>query len=136
MNKQSDLLLAQQVVRRFIGMEHGSPEARRKYLSEHPKADPSKHTVKKKGPAKGKGRDMSDEKGFEALEGLSPAEQRETVQKAVLNMETEEDEKKDKAKGKKKEPARDVSRQEGFEALQGLSPEAQRKLIERALGEK
>lgn len=31
--------------RRFVAMQHPSEEARKKYLQEHPKADPKNHTV-------------------------------------------------------------------------------------------
>ncbi len=44
--------------RRLTAMEHTSPEARKKYLDEHPDADKSKHTVKEKEEGgKGKGED-------------------------------------------------------------------------------
>lgn len=43
--------VATRVVDRFlqatVATEHATPEAREKYLKGHPKADPSKHTVKK-----------------------------------------------------------------------------------------
>jgi hypothetical protein len=110
-----------------VSMEHSSPEALKRYLKEHPDADKSKHTVKKPSG----GRDVSNEKGFEALKGLDPAKQRDIIQKAILNMEAEKDEDK---KGPSKQ--KDVSREEGFEALKGLSPGAQRRVIERALKNK
>lgn len=127
--------IAQRVVARFLSMskEHDSPEALKKYLHDHPNADRSKHHVKKPSDGKkpGGGKDMSTQKGFEPLKGLSPAEQKETIQKALLNLDTE----KDQAKGKDdKTPAKDRSQQKGFEVLKGLSPEAQRKLIQKALG--
>jgi hypothetical protein len=60
-----------------VGMEHASPEALKKYLKEHPKADKKNHTVKKdQGGEKSKGTTLMDApKGFEKtqkkLEALS-----------------------------------------------------------------
>lgn len=48
-------LISRRVASRFVtryGMEHSSPEALQEYLKKHPKADKSRHTVKKD---KGKG---------------------------------------------------------------------------------
>ena len=36
-----------------IAMEHATPEALKKYLQEHPKADPKRHKVKESNPGKG-----------------------------------------------------------------------------------
>jgi hypothetical protein len=53
-----DALIARNVLSRFIAadeheaMEFATPEALQKYLKEHPKADPKRHTVKE--PSKGK----------------------------------------------------------------------------------
>jgi len=74
-------------------------------------------------------KDFSKEPGFQGLKGLSPKEQQEVIQKALLNMDAAKD-----GPGKKDQPKqRDVSNQPGFKALKGLSPAAQRKLIEKAL---
>jgi len=57
-----DALLAERVATRFA-MEHPSENARRKYLKEHPGADPSMHTVNKDSPKQKKNNpdvDMSD----------------------------------------------------------------------------
>lgn len=119
------------------GKVFSSPEAMKEYLRKHPKSDPRKHTVRKQeggsDKGKGKGKDVSDQKGFEPLKGLSPKEQRQVMQKALLNLETE---KENKGKGKGEGKGKDVSKEKGFEVLKGLSPEAQRKLIQKALGEK
>jgi hypothetical protein len=46
-----EAVMVRNVAARFAadttGMEHATPEAREKYLKSHPKADKSKHTVKK-----------------------------------------------------------------------------------------
>ncbi len=57
-------ILVDRVVNRHlarVAMEFSTPEARKKYLEEHPGADASKHTVKKeeKGGGKGKGRNVA-----------------------------------------------------------------------------
>jgi len=41
--------LAHKVARRFMAMEHPSEKAKKKYLQEHPNADPSNHKVKSQG---------------------------------------------------------------------------------------
>ena len=46
-------LMTRRVASRFA-MEHATPEARDKYLHEHPKAEPRNHTVKKDEPSKSK----------------------------------------------------------------------------------
>jgi hypothetical protein len=134
---------AERVANRFIGAKvHSSPEAMKRYLQKHPKANPRNHTVKgpakgdDKGPAKGDGdkKDVSKEKGFESLKDVPHKERQEAIQKALLNVESEKDELKGKNKGKA--PAKDNSKEKGFESLKGLSPEAQRKLIQKALGDK
>ena len=44
------------IVARFLmAMEHPSEDAKKKYLKDHPNADPSNHTVKKQGPSGGGG---------------------------------------------------------------------------------
>lgn len=45
--------------------EHSSPEALKQYLKDHPKADPSKHTVKKKDDGKGKKEKKEKPKGIQ-----------------------------------------------------------------------
>lgn len=47
--------------REILGLEHATEEARKKYLKEHPKADPKKHTVKDKGDSKQQGNTPSRE---------------------------------------------------------------------------
>src|SRR5690349_24100925 len=57
------------LVRYRVAMEHPSEEARKEYLKEHPKADPSNHTVapgKEKALAKDDEEAESDEKEPEA----------------------------------------------------------------------
>lgn len=124
-------------------------DALKEYLKKHPKADPSKHTVRGKGdkdekpkggkkpkkdekpkgdkkPKKddkkkpSKKKDLSKEEGFSALKGMSNAEQRKVIERA-LAMEMGE------------KPKKDVSKQEGFEELKDLTPNEQKKVIERAL---
>ena len=108
-------------------------DALKSYLKLHPKADPSKHTVKgkpgggkekseDKPGGKGKLKDLSGQPGFSKLKGLSPEKQQEVIQRA-LEM--------GKPEGKRKPVQKDVSDQ--FSVLKGLSPNEQRKVIERAL---
>ena len=106
---------------------HPSEGARRKYLQDHPKADPAKHTVggrKEKGKGKGKekapSKDVSKQEGFSSLKDMSPEKQREVIERAL-------------AMGGGETGAKDVSKQEGFESLKHLSPGKQRQVIERAL---
>lgn len=65
-------------------------------------------------------RDRSTLPGFEILRGLSPAQQRKIIERALRHSE-----------GKK--PLRDLSKLEGFAPLKDLTPSEQRKVIERAL---
>ena len=44
-----------------VAMEHATPEAREKYLHEHPKADPKNHKVKEKGTGSGSKSDDSED---------------------------------------------------------------------------
>lgn len=115
-------------------------DALRSYLKLHPKADPSKHSVKGKpsGKDKPKGdedkgkpsdkgkkpglKDLSGQPGFSKLKGLSPEKQREVIERA-LEM--------GKPKDQQKEVPKDLSDQ--YKVLKGLSPREQRKVIERAL---
>lgn len=52
-----------------FAMEHDSPEALKKYLQEHPGADKSNHTVKKKDAPKGKSETFEPSKEHKALGG-------------------------------------------------------------------
>lgn len=58
----ADAVLARKVVARFVGgMEHATPEAREKYLHDHPNADPSDHKVKKTEKEEGEGEPKKEE---------------------------------------------------------------------------
>jgi hypothetical protein len=70
--------LAQRVARRFIAqqgakraMEHPSEEAKKKYLKDHPLADPADHSVKKEGPSGGAGAQEVSKTIDHNLKGLS-----------------------------------------------------------------
>ena len=111
-------------------------DALKQYLKRHPKADPSKHSVRGKGDKKEKAKpkpkqdkptpkskgkkDLSKQEGFGALKGLSNADQRKVIERALAINE-----------GKK--PRKDVSKEKGFEELKDLTPNEQKKVIERAL---
>jgi hypothetical protein len=56
----------------LIAMEHPTEEARRKYLKEHPQAEPSAHTVKKEGPKEKK--EEPEEREPEKKEEKKPKE--------------------------------------------------------------
>lgn len=131
-----------------VARQFSSPEALKKYLQEHPKADPSKHSVKgekpkdeSKGESKGDGKkDKSESKGTSAIddaideaiqefmkkEDLTEGEKKRVLEQAISDSETE-------SKGEARKKVKDFSKEEGFEALEGLSSAEQRKVIERAL---
>src|SRR5271166_1964069 len=52
----------------LVSKEFSSPEALKNYLKEHPKADKSKHTVKKPGEAKPNGGDSEESPGAHSEE--------------------------------------------------------------------
>jgi hypothetical protein len=112
-----------------IAKEHSSPEALKKYLQSHPKADPKKHTVKKpsgeKKPTKEKP-DSHESEDLAPLKGLSEGDRKRVLEQALEDMDAEET-------GRKPKQLKDVSKDEGFEALKGLSPSEQQKVIQKAL---
>lgn len=58
-----DAILVHNIVASFRqAMEHATPEARKKYLHDHPQADPGNHTVKKKDEEKGSKEDEGGSK--------------------------------------------------------------------------
>lgn len=125
-------------IRLVLSKVFHNEDALRNYLKQHPKADPSKHSVKgpggegknkEKGKEKGKKdkpKDLSGQPGFSKLKGLSPEKQREVIQRA-LEMGKPKDEDKEKKKPSKGDHS------DEYESLKGLSPAEQRKVIERAL---
>lgn len=129
---ETNTYLVQQTRRASEGSErlakdHPSEDARRKYLQDHPKADPKRHSVREKGQSKDKPKDAPKDKpkdapkeGFERLKGMSPEDQRKIIQRAL-------------AMGGGETGAKDVSKQEGFERLKNLTPGKQRQVIEKAL---
>ena len=77
-----DALIVRNVVARTLSaMEHATPEALRKYMHEHPDADPKNHTVKKPSDGGGSGNHEAEasksksraaevDKHYEAMKGL------------------------------------------------------------------
>jgi hypothetical protein len=133
--------------------QFSSPEALKSYLQKHPKADPSKHSVKPKGEAKkpkdeakkdeakkdekpksegGKPKSKIDEAIDEAIQeflgkqDLTEGQKKRVLEQALSDSETE-------SKGEPRKKVKDYSKEEGFEALEGLSSAEQRKVIEKAL---
>jgi hypothetical protein len=108
----------------------------KRYLREHPKADPSNHTVKKpsgepKATPKGepKKEPAKDEAVERALGGLSHGERTRALEQALSDLAAERGE-------KPKEVLKDFSKEgPGFEGLKDLSHKDQKALIEKALGE-
>ena len=111
-----------------VAKEFPSDKARRDYLHDHPKADPKDHTVQKTAPKpKGKGKDVSDQEGFEGLKGLSHADQQKAIQRALKQ---EKDDAATEDRGRRREK---VKNKDTEDILKGLSPEARKRVLERAL---
>jgi len=146
-----------------IGRVFSSPEALKRYLQEHPKADPSKHSVrgkpkgdKPKGdkPKDDKGKDdkPKDDKGEGESKGDGGKPEKGALDSAIDEaihtflrqknltegqkkrvLEQAISDSETESKGKARKLVRDFSKEEGFESLEGLSSAEQRKVIERAL---
>jgi hypothetical protein len=82
-------ILASRVVSRFLarimrlGFEHSSPEARKDYLKEHPRADPSLHTVKKHEKSNGKSEEKTEERAKKPSVSLFSAEEKKLPKKVT-----------------------------------------------------
>ena len=112
--------------------EFATDRALKKYLHDHPKADPSQHSVKKK-PSSGAAPAAEKPKGDAAVEsvlkGLSTGERKRILEQALEIGDAKE-------KGRAPKVLKDLSKEKGFEVLKGMSPSEQKAVIEKALGKK
>lgn len=123
---------ANRVARRYlakVAREFRTPEALKKYLEEHPKADPKRHTVKEKGKKKeydAETKSKDEAEALSPLKGLSKGERKRVLEQALENLDDEE-------KGRAPKKLKDVSKEKGFEDLKDLSLSEQQKVIQKAL---
>lgn len=95
-----DALRARRVAARFlVAMEHPSEEARRNYLKDHPKAEPSQHTVKKTDKPSGGG--GGDAKGVHKMMDALHADYPHLDKGDVASLKAEADEAAKKGDSKK-----------------------------------
>ena len=119
----SDSLLADKIAKVFH-----NEDALKSYLKTHPKADPSKHSVKNKGK-KDKGKGKPDPKN--PLKGLSPEKRKKVLERAI------KDEDKSNTRSQeqflRKEKQRDTEKGIVDDALKGLSPAQRKKKLQDAI---
>ncbi len=108
------------------GKEFATRRSLERYMQKHPKSNRSKHKVRGE-------KDVSDQPGFQSLQGLSPDQQRSRMEKAKAWLKKEE-EKDVKKQVSKRDTDRDVQKTVD-EKLKGMSPEQRKKILQKALAD-
>ena len=141
---------------RRVGREFSSPEALKKYLQKHPKADPSRHTVRQKGDKKkapggtgdggapgSKEKRQVEDKVEKALKKVDPKKRQEVVedvfsalQRAVQQERHREKEQK-RLSPKKENPEADKEmkrlQDSVGDAVKNVDPGTRKKVLNEAL---